>query len=263
MKEKFTDMDDKRRHQEEFLERLWEMHEQGLSDIEDLTQHLLDRFNLEFFNDLVTEGLVVLSEQGRRISLTETGIQRAKLIIRAHRIGERLLFDVFGSDFEPGACEFEHTSTVALVDALCTILGHPRECPHGLPIPEGECCLRSATTVSNVVKPLTELEIGQTARVAYINSRDDGRLHKLDSLQIRPGSMVKLHQRYPCYVIECEGASIALDEEIVANVHVWSTNPFSRQPMEKKDVTLQAKNCGWWNKVMKLQGKWRRKLNPG
>jgi DtxR family transcriptional regulator, Mn-dependent transcriptional regulator len=32
-----------------------------------------------------------------------------------------------------------------------------------------------------------------------------------------------LHQRYPAYVIECEGSSIAMDDEIVANIHVWQT----------------------------------------
>jgi DtxR family Mn-dependent transcriptional regulator len=25
-------------------------------------------------------------------------------------------------------------------DALCTLLKHPRECPHGNRIPKGECC---------------------------------------------------------------------------------------------------------------------------
>ena len=74
------------------------------------------------------------------------------------------------------------------------------------------------------VVPLTELEIGQSARVAYINSKDDRQMHKLDGLQIRPRAAVKIHQRYPCYVVECEGAHIAMDEEIVSKICVWSDN---------------------------------------
>jgi hypothetical protein len=30
-----------------------------------------------------------------------------------------------------------------------------------------------------------------------------------------------MHQRYPTYVIECEGANIAMDDVIVASIYVW------------------------------------------
>jgi DtxR family Mn-dependent transcriptional regulator len=34
----------------------------------------------------------------------------------------------------------EHSLNDAFVDALCTKLDHPTECPHGHPIPPGDCC---------------------------------------------------------------------------------------------------------------------------
>jgi Fe2+ transport system protein FeoA len=75
--------------------------------------------------------------------------------------------------------------------------------------------------VQQVIVPLSELKIGQTARVAYVYTKSDQQLHRLTSLQIRPGTIVKLHQAYPSYVIECAGASIAMDEEVAGSINVW------------------------------------------
>ena len=37
-------------------------------------------------------------------------------------------------------------------DALCTMLGHPRKCPHGHEIPVGECCKIKLKLTSNIPK---------------------------------------------------------------------------------------------------------------
>jgi len=157
------------------------------------------------------------------IALTEKGQDHARQIIRAHRLAERLLYDVLGGDYESGACEFEHIVTPELVDSICTLLGHPGLCPHGMPIPRGRCCKNFSRVAQSPVVPLAELKVGQSARVAYINSKSDQQLHKIDNLRIRPGAVVTLHQRYPAYVIECEGSNIAMDEEIVSNICVWQS----------------------------------------
>ena len=151
-------------------------------------------------------------------------MERARRLIRAHRLAECLLQHVFARNSESGACEFEHIVSPEIVDSICTLLGHPKECPHGMPIPEGECCRCFARTAQSVIVPLTGLAVGQSARIAYINCREDQRLHKLDGLCIRPGVMVKVHQTYPAYVIECEGVSVALDKEIISNICVWQEN---------------------------------------
>ena len=158
---------------------------------------------------------------GIKFFLQKKGVDYSHQIVRAHRIAERLIYDVLDGEFESGACEFEHIVTTELVDSICILLGHPRECPHGMPIPEGECCKRYANTTESSVTCMTELKVGQSARVAYVNCKNDQLLHKIDGLQIRPKTIVKLHQIYPCYVIECEGANIAIDKEIVSKIFVW------------------------------------------
>ena len=121
----------------------------------------------------------------------------------------------------PGACEFEHILNTEIVDGICTLLGHPRECPHGFPIPEGECCRVSARYVRQIDRAAHRAEDRAVARVAYVYTQSDQQLHRLTSLQITPGTVVKLHQAYPSYVIECEGASIALDDEVARSINVW------------------------------------------
>jgi DtxR family Mn-dependent transcriptional regulator len=204
---------------EEMLERLWQLGERGGATRESLRASLKGRFVEKDLEMLVGDGCAVVA--GETVTLSPEGTRQAERLIRAHRIGERLIHDVMGREFESGACEFEHIPATDIVDGICTLLGHPRECPHGFPIPEGECCRASARWVQQVVVPLTELRVGQSARVAWVYTRSDQQLHRLTSLQIRPGSTVKLHQVSPSWVIECDGASIAMDGEVAKNISVW------------------------------------------
>lgn len=216
---------DRKREKDEHLENLYYMKEKQKEAVDALKASLGESFDSTIVDELVVEGMVELYGENHNIRLTKKGDDHARQLIRAHRLAERLLYDVLGGDFEPGACEFEHTVNPALVDSICTLLGHPRQCPHGTPIPEGECCKRSARIAESSVIPITELTLGQSARVAYVNCRNDQELHKLDGLRIRPGVKVKVHQKYPSYVIECEGSKIALDELVAANICVWKSVP--------------------------------------
>ncbi len=78
------------------------------------------------------------------VQLTPRGRARAGSIIRRHRLAERLFTDSLAmdseSEIEQQACKFEHILSPEATDKICTFLGHPRTCPHGAPIPRGECC---------------------------------------------------------------------------------------------------------------------------
>ena len=228
---------------DELLERLWQLGERGAATVQLLRESLKGRLNGANLDRLQEDGMVL--RHGEALSLTERGVARAERLIRAHRIGERLIHDVLGGEFESGACEFEHILATEIVDGICTLLGHPRECPHGFAIPQGECCRVSARWVQKIVVPLTELQIGQTARVAWVHTRSDQQLHRLTSLQIRPGSIVKLHQDYPSYVIECDGASIAMDAEVARSINVWLEGA---APTEEAPPRLARPNFAkpWW-----------------
>ena len=92
----------------------------------------------------------------RMIYFTEKGRKRAEDIIRRHRLAERLFVYTFRVQDEheiaEQACRFEHILSPEATDSICSFLGHPRTCPHGSPIPAGECCIRgkhSSTTAAH------------------------------------------------------------------------------------------------------------------
>ncbi|MBF0594498.1 MAG: metal-dependent transcriptional regulator [Candidatus Omnitrophica bacterium] len=208
--------------QDEHIEQLWYMKERGEASVAFLKRVMKGGFDPKQLQELSCLGLVDLSKDGTSVTLTAEGDARARQLIRAHRLAERLIADVLGGgDLEKIACEFEHTVSLELVNGICTLLGHPKECPHGMPIPEGECCRLAKKTDLSFIIPLMDIKVGESARIAYINCKSDQQLHKLEGLCVRPGVMVKLHQTYPAYVIECEGASIALDKSVIESISVW------------------------------------------
>ena len=81
--------------------------------------------------------------QNGEAQLTPVGSQRARGIVRRHRLAERLFKDTFSVDDNEAhdqACRFEHIISPELDQRICTFLGHPKTCPHGNPIPPGDCC---------------------------------------------------------------------------------------------------------------------------
>jgi len=80
---------------------------------------------------------------GGEVRLTDFGSRRARDVVRRHRLAERLFKDTFSigdSEAHNQACKFEHIISPELDERICSFLGHPTTCPHGNPIPPGDCC---------------------------------------------------------------------------------------------------------------------------
>jgi DtxR family Mn-dependent transcriptional regulator len=209
---------------DEVLETIWRFEERGRCTLENVKNehdqaigYVVDD---EVLSELEKNGLVTIN--GTEIALTGGGKAHAMPIIRRHRIAERLLVDVLGMPFdeiEESACEYEHTLAPGLTEAICTLLGHPKECPHGSPIPEGDCCKRSESSVESFVKPLTALEIGDEVRISFIRKDDPVLMGKLVSFGVSPGKILKIRQKFPAYVIQIENTQIALEQDIAADIY--------------------------------------------
>ncbi len=141
----------RKRDKDEHVERLYYMKEEGTDSMDALKSAMNENFDAAIIDELLSEDMVELTEEENKIALTKKGENYARQLIRAHRLAERLLYDVLGGDFESGACEFEHTITGELVDSICILLGHPKTCPHGSPIPQGQCCQQSQRTARSSV----------------------------------------------------------------------------------------------------------------
>ncbi len=170
---------------------------------------------------LSARGLLRLD--GHRVELTEGGEQRARDVVRRHRLTERLFRDVLSlgeGTMERQACELEHILSPEATDSVCALLGHPPTCPHGKPIPPGPCCGTYQKTLRPLVTGLPTFELGALGRIVFIAPKFHDRMDRLAALGVVPGSTLRLHQRSPSYVIEVGETTIALDPEIASEIYV-------------------------------------------
>lgn len=82
-------------------------------------------------------GMVRLNGR-KEIELTADGRRVAESIVRRHRIMERWLTDGLGLDWvtaDEEAARLEHAVSEVVEKRLYEVLGRPRTCPHGNPIP--------------------------------------------------------------------------------------------------------------------------------
>lgn len=208
---------------DEVLELLWMLFEDGEAYADILTKRSEDPKAADLLKDIESSGLVSVSNG--KIAFRETGAKRAEEIIRRHRIAERLLSEVFEVDekqVEDSACELEHTHVLgqAVVDSMCTFLGHPPTCPHGKAIPRGECCRKSSLEVKPLVVSLIDIRIGDEAKIVFISSKYPARLDRLSSFGIMPGGIIKLHQKQPTYVLKIGETELALDKDLAKEIFV-------------------------------------------
>jgi DtxR family Mn-dependent transcriptional regulator len=163
---------------------------------------------------------------GNRVVLKERGEEKARGIIRRHRLTERLLSEIFEmseEEVEEEACKLEHILSPGVTESVCTFLGHPPTCIHGKPIPRGECCSKFKKEMKPLVIPLDELGLGEEGRIVFIAPKSHQRLDRLSTLGIVPGSIVRMHQKNPSHVLQIGETTLALDRDIVKDIFVKRT----------------------------------------
>ena len=75
------------------------------------------------------------------MKLTTEGEKIGEQMIRNTRLLEVMMKEALKIEVdEEMVCGIEHHMKEIFTDALCTLLKHPRSCPHGYDIPLGNCC---------------------------------------------------------------------------------------------------------------------------
>jgi len=191
--------------------------------------------------ELLESGLV--EQDAEMVSLTAAGQPEAEAVVRRERLAERLLTDVLDLGEEQAAeeaCRFEHVLRRGIVDEICTLLGHPRVCPHGSPIPPGECCREGTRSAGKIISALVDLAPGQAGVIAYIQGRRRQMMQRLLAMGAVPGTPVALLQKFPAYVFQLGHSQVAVDRETAQDIYVritgrrpapaagppWFTRPF-------------------------------------
>ena len=129
---------------EMYLKAIWHIAERGnevkISSIAKLL-NIKQPSVVSMLHKLNEENFVEYSKANISIRITPKGEQIARQMIRNTRLLEILMRDSLRIDIdEELVCGIEHHMKEVFTDALCTLLRHPVQCPHGHPIPPGKCC---------------------------------------------------------------------------------------------------------------------------
>ena len=129
-------------HVEMYLKAIWHIKEGGdpvkISTIAKML-NVRQPSVVQMLKKLNESKLVNYNKSG--VSLTKNGEDIGSNMMRNSRLLEVLMDSALKVDIdEEMVCGIEHHMNTQFTDALCTMLKHPRKCPHGHDIPRGNCC---------------------------------------------------------------------------------------------------------------------------
>lgn len=164
-----------------------------------------------------------IRHNAERVALTKEGLRAAELVVRRHRLAERLVHDVLnvhGQQVDAAACEFEHSLHHGVDERICILLGHPKTCPHGRPIPPGKCCRERKNAASALVTPLAQMRNDEQGTIAYLSSLHTETVQKLMALGVLPGSPIAVIQTFPSVVFQVGQTQVAVDAALAGDIYV-------------------------------------------
>ena len=205
---------------EEILESLWIATEEKGENAAHFETLGIDQQD-EALSELIR--LAYVEVRGERVHLRKEGRSEARMTVRRHRLAERLMMDILdikGVNGDERACEFEHLLHHGVDTKICTLLNHPTTCPHGKPIPPGTCCEQARQGGEVGVVALTELKAGERGEIAYLTASDAGKMQKLMSMGVLPGSDLEVTRTFPSCVFRVGHSDFAVDEDLAREIFV-------------------------------------------
>ena len=173
----------------------------------------------EMLKRLEAEGLVERGEHKEAI-LTPTGTERARKVVRKHRIIERLLTDFMGytaAESHVQADLLGDTFTDDMIDRIESRLGDPDRCPPGWPV---DTAFEQAE--NRELRALAELDAGDQAVIVRLAEHDGDLLHWFYDNGFAPGATV-LRQDSSAegpLNVELDGAERTIDESQAQGLYV-------------------------------------------
>jgi len=131
-------------HVEMYLKAIWHIRERkekvkvsSIAKILNIRQPSV----VQMLHKLNDANLVEYVKGNAIMELTAEGEQIGEQMIRNTRLLEVMMKEALKIEIdEEMVCGIEHHMKEKFTDALCTLLKHPRSCPHGYDIPLGNCC---------------------------------------------------------------------------------------------------------------------------
>jgi len=131
-------------HIEMYLKAIWHMREKNekvkVSSIAKIL-NVRQPSVVQMLHKLNGANLVDYEKGNAEMNLTAEGEIIGERMIRNTRLLEVMMKEALKIEIdEEMVCGIEHHMKDIFTDALCTLLKHPRYCPHGYDIPLGNCC---------------------------------------------------------------------------------------------------------------------------
>jgi DtxR family Mn-dependent transcriptional regulator len=174
----------------------------------------------EMLKRLEGEGLVERGERKEAI-LTEAGAERARKVVRKHRVIERLLTDFMGysgAEAHVHADELGHTFNDDMMERIEEKLGYPERCPHGWPVdPDFE------QRENLELEPLSALPPGASATIVRLAEHDGDLLHWFYDEGLVPGAVIELRAAEPAagqFRVTVDGGEKAIGEKAAEGLFV-------------------------------------------
>ncbi|TLX67437.1 MAG: metal-dependent transcriptional regulator [Thaumarchaeota archaeon] len=131
-------------HVEMYLKAIWHIRERkekvkvsSIAKILNVRQPSV----VQMLHKLNDANLVEYVKGNVTMELTAEGEKIGERMIRNTRLLEVMMKEGLKIEVdEEMVCGIEHHMKKIFTDALCTLLKHPRSCPHGYDIPLGNCC---------------------------------------------------------------------------------------------------------------------------
>ena len=131
-------------HVEMYLKAIWHIRERkekvkvsSIAKILNVRQPSV----VQMLHKLNDANLVKYVKGNAVMKLTTEGEKIGEQMIRNTRLLEVMMKEALKIEVdEEMVCGIEHHMKEIFTDALCTLLKHPRSCPHGYDIPFGNCC---------------------------------------------------------------------------------------------------------------------------
>jgi DtxR family Mn-dependent transcriptional regulator len=158
--------------------------------------------------------------------LTRKGLEVAVRVLRRHRLAECFLTEMLGMPWDEvhaEACRLEHAISARVEERLVAVLGDPKTCPHGHPIPPAD--------LSDPVRlgvPLAQVEVGAHAHINGVTEEVPEMLVYLGKIGMRPGASIVITEKAPLggpLTVNIEGSSHAISLELARMVTVIEASP--------------------------------------
>jgi DtxR family transcriptional regulator, Mn-dependent transcriptional regulator len=155
------------------------------------------------------------------VTLTESGFQSAKMIVRKHRLWEVFLVEKLNfawDEVHEIAEELEHIKSEALINKLDEFLEFPDFDPHGDPIPNANGEIKKVNKLL-----LSEAAISVEYKCVGVKDSSSEFLKYLDKQKIALGSKIKVKEKESfddTLLVEIDSRELTLSNKIANNLYV-------------------------------------------